>query len=93
MFEKVNTTSRRTKDEYFIYCETRPIYLEEQVPITVSRQGYSPNVVFMKGYRKAEDYYFVKNVTNRKVINDRYIRINNYDKKNKNSMKQHRKKK
>ena len=37
----------------------------------------------MQGYREAEDSYFVKNVTTEKVINHRYIRINNYNKERK----------
>ena len=69
--KKVHTTSRRTKDDYFIYCGTLPNYAEERVPIIVSWQGYSPNMVFMQGYREVEDSYYVKYVTTKSVINDR----------------------
>ena len=71
-------TSRRTNDDSFIYSETLPFYVEKQVPITVSLKGCSPNVVFMQGYREAEGSNFVKNVTTKKVIIDRCIRIKNY---------------
>ena len=66
IFENVNTTSNRTKNDSFIYCETLPNYAEERVLITVSWQGYSLNMVFLQGYRKAEDAYFIKNMTTKK---------------------------
>ena len=66
IFENINT-----KDDSFIYCETLPNYVEERVPITVNLQGYSPNMVFMQGYREVEDSYYVKYVTTKSVINDR----------------------
>ena len=34
----------------------------------------------MQGYNKSEDSYFAQNV-GKKVINDRYIQIKNYDRK------------
>ena len=67
IFKKVNTTSRRKKDWSFIYSETIPIYAEERVPITVSWLGYTPNVVFMQGYKKTEDSYFIQNVTTKRL--------------------------
>ena len=81
IFKKVNMTSRRTNDDSFIYSETLPIYVEEQVLITVSWQRYKSNVVFLQGYREVEDLYFVQSMTTKKVINDRYIRANNYENK------------
>ena len=59
IFENVDTVSRKTKDGSSIYCETLSNFAEERVPITVSWQRYSPNMVFMQDYKESEDSYFV----------------------------------
>ena len=79
----------RTKERTFIYSKTLINYTGKRIPTIVNCQGCTLNVLIMQGYREAEDYYYVKYMTTKKVIDDRYIRMNHYDKKK--SMKHHKK--
>ena len=82
IFGKTKNTSRRTNYGSFIYKETCSNYIKEQLPVTASWQGYTPNIIiFMQGYIKADNSHRVKNRTKNKVINDRYIRVQNQDNK------------
>ena len=79
IFGKIHTSERRSKEDKFIFCETKSSYTGETVPTTVYWQGYSPHIVFMQGFTKAENSYFTQTKENNLVINDKYINIDNYE--------------
>ena len=70
---------RRSKEDKFIFSETKSSYTGEIVPTTVCGQGYSPHIIIMQSFTKAENSYFTQKKENSIVINGKYIKIDNYE--------------
>ena len=82
IFRKLHTSKSRSNEEKFIFSEIKTNYTEETVPTTVRWQGYSPHIIIMQGFTRAENSYFIQKKENNIVINNTYIKIDDYENKN-----------
>ena len=74
IFERVSQSTRRTKEETFIYSKTLTHCTSKRIPSIVDWQGCNSNVVFMQGYIDADDSYHVKKLlqkSNKRVQHQR----------------------